>query len=211
MIIFVICRNFSKLQTVHGYLSVHRSFLSFQRSFTEFKTWSINVTESQFDISMAGSNRLHLRSWSSRDRAIFRPEYIYMCDERFSVAQPRWAVFDRHCTGSLTRRMGFVTTSSLWHWLRDASIMLPLQHLEFYLCFQLFATQIICSAVFLHCDSFRCDATRDVGHDLLVRDVFHIINFLLGFLLPEFLTEKMTFFVGGFSRKEKFMFTKVSF
>lgn len=110
MIIFVICRNFSKLQTVHGYLSIHRSFLSFQRSFTEFKTWSINVTESQFDISMTGSNRLHLRSWSSRDRAIFRPEYIYMCDERFSVAQPRWAVFDRHCTGSLTRRMGFVTT-----------------------------------------------------------------------------------------------------
>lgn len=42
--------------------------LLFQRSFTEFKTWSINVTENQFDISTTGSNRLHLRSSSSRDQ-----------------------------------------------------------------------------------------------------------------------------------------------
>lgn len=148
--------------------------LLFQRSFTEFKTWSINVTENQFDISTTGSNRLHLRSSSSRDQPTDISPRIHTHVRRTIVPnnlawhndpQQRavWTVTpDLKPDTFPYGKNGIVTTSSLWHWLRDASP--PLQR-EFYLCFQLFTLQIVCNAVFCN-DSFRCDATQDVGHDL---------------------------------------------
>lgn len=87
--ISVIRRDFSKhILVIYWTLVVP---LLFQRSFTEFKTWSINVTESQFDISTTGSNRLHLRSSSSRDQPTdISNTYTRAtnnCSQQFSVAR----------------------------------------------------------------------------------------------------------------------------
>lgn len=146
--------------------------LLFQRSFTEFKTWSINVTESQFDISTTGSNRLHLRSSSSRDQPTDISNTYTRATNNCSnnlawhddpQRRAVWTVTPDPKSDTFPHgKNGIATTSSLWHWLRDASILLQR---EFYLCFQLFTLQIVCSAVFCS-DSFRCDATQDVGHDL---------------------------------------------
>lgn len=87
--ISVIRRDFSKhILVIYWTLVVP---LLFQRSFTEFKTWSINVTESQFDISTTGSNRLHLRSSSSRDQpndiSNTYTRATNNCSQQFSVAR----------------------------------------------------------------------------------------------------------------------------
>lgn len=103
--ISVIRRDFSKhILVIYWTLVVP---LLFQRSFTEFKTWSINVTESQFDISTTGSNRLHLRS-SSRDQPTdISNTYTRAtnnCSQQFSVAR-RFSTTSRldRYTGSQVR------------------------------------------------------------------------------------------------------------